>query len=356
METVIRAKNNVTKGITEVSGIPKTVRERAEILHVLKKYSLFDILWYSVFFVFGMVCIAIFYDDWTIYLTVGELFIYLFYANLIARGKVLGIWLNFVDCLMYGAISFITGAYGELFKTMVISNIFNIYGVISWTKQGNNNNDKKIKDKAKEQDDKNINIEKNKPINGSVKLAPKQSNELQVRALSVKMLVILVVLYIVSTVGVYFVLDLVNTTYAYLGAITFTASMFNKYLSMARYKESWWVSLLGSSVLVVMWTLILVSGVKANGDWTALPVLGTNIASLVNTVNGIIIWNKLYKRTIINGGEYLAMRPVKVNRIIKLKRKYAHLKWTEKTDHIPTPEEVALNRRISVSVKRGLFS
>ena len=204
-EVVIRAKSNVTKGITQTNSIPRSLTYKAELLRVIKKQSKFDLVWYATFIAFGFLCLGLFYKEWMIYLTVGELFCALIYQNLVARGRLSGIYVNILDCLMYGVICFLNGAYGEMFKTLVISNAFNVYGIISWSKQG----------KTKTNDDK-------KQKSG---LGDKKNDELVVKTMSKKMLVVVLVCFAVGTVAAYFVLDAINTSLAYIACITFSLNI-----------------------------------------------------------------------------------------------------------------------------------
>lgn len=332
-EQTIRAKSNVTGGITKTDKIPKELRARAELLRVIKKQSTFDLVYYAVFIALGFLCIGLFHKDWMIYLTVAELFCALIVNNLLARGRVLGIWMNIVDCCLFAVICFITKAYGELFKTFVISNAFNIYGIISWSRQG-------------------------KPKKGEQEVKAPKNDELEVRTMSKKLWIIILSGFAVGCVASYFALEALGTTLAYLGCITFTCNIVIKYLQMSRYKESYWFALFSSMISTSMWTVMLVQAVISGNDWSILPTLGGALSGFSSNIYGLITWNKLYNRTILNGGAYLAMRPVQIKKIVKIKRKsnmYAHLSWLPEKDHIPTAEELAMQKRIAIAVRQGLF-
>ena len=323
-EKLIVGRSDATKGITQTKALPSGLGRRAEILRVLKQASLYDIIWYVAIIAISIVGIVLAYSEWLAYLTAAEMFCGLVAANLIARGKIIGIWLNILDCTMFGVIAFITHTYGELFKVFVISNVFNIYGIINWSKASN----------------KEVSV-----------------NEFDVRVLSKKMNFVLYSLFVLGSVGVYFVLNAIGTSKAYIGCITFTANIIVKYLQMSRYKEAWYFSLLSDGLSFVMWVLILSDNVATSGDWSILPTAAGSLGYFVNSVNGLIVWNKLFKRRSLSGSVYLAMRPMKrISKFVKLKRNYAHLFWRDETDHIPTKDEIAIARKMRVSFRRGMFT
>lgn len=343
-ERTILAKSNVTSGIRKDTAIPEQLRRRAEILRAFKKTSKFDIIYYSVFVVFGFLCIGLFHKDWMTYLTVAELFCSLIVNNLMARGRISGIYVNFVDCILYGTICFLTKAYGEMVKTLIISNAFNIYGIISWSNTGKTTIQTKRKLKKAKENSKQKAVQINK------------SDELSVRSLSKKMSAIIYPAFAATCVAMYFVLNAFGTTMAYLGCITFTANIFIKYLSMARYREAWWFSLANNIVSIAMWLAILVLGITQSNDWSILPTLGGSIGGLATSINGLVVWNQLFRKTEINGGAYFAHRSVNVRKFTKVKRAYGHLTWKEENNQSSqTPEAIKIKKRIYIAAKQGLF-
>ena len=322
-EQLIKGKIDATKGITKTTLIPSSMKSRAEILRVLKGASAFDIIWYSSFIVLGVVCIVLFHSQWMTYLTVAEMLCGLLAANLIARGKIIGIWLNIVDCILFGIIAFISRAYGEMVKVLIISNIFNVYGIINWS---------------------------------NASKTSVSADEFSVRILGKKMSAIVYPAFAALTAIMYFILSAVVTSKAYLGCITFSCNIAIKYLQMSRYKEAWYFALLNDFISVLMWTMILADNVSASGDWSVLPTVGTSMGFFINSINGMVVWNKLYKKMSFTGSVYLAMRPVNIKRFIVLKRNYQHLVWNREKDHVATPQEIAIARKMRMSFRRGMFS
>jgi len=322
-EKLIKGKSDAAKGILKQKSIPSSMSTKAEILSIFKRASLYDIIWYSSIIALCGVAIALAYSKWMTYLSVLEMFCGLLAANLIARGKIAGIWLNIVDCIMYGVIAYMSHAYGELIKVLIISNIFNVYGIINWSKS-------------------------------SKKTA--STNEFDVRILSKKMSLIVYPAFIAMCVAMYFILNAFGTNKAYFGCITFSGNIMIKYLQMSRYREAWYFAIFGDFIALLMWTMILVDNVTANGDWSVLPTAAACLGYFVNAINGLIVWNKLYKVYNISGSVYLAMRPVKITRFIRLKRNMSHLVWSAQKDHVPTEQEIAVSRKMRVAFKRGMFS
>jgi len=63
-----------------------------------------------------------------------------------------------------------------------------------------------------------------------------------------------------------------------------------------------------------------------------LPVILGMVACLINSFYGYSMWKTMYRKIAVNGGEVLAMRKIKVNKIIKLRRQYQKLIWDKKID------------------------
>ena len=323
-EQTIRAKADATKGITKTSLIPAKYLRDAEILHVFRGFSVFDIVFYIAFISLGIVCLILFHDDWKIYLTVGEMLTGLLASNLIARGKLAGIWINIIDCCMFGVIAYLSKAYGELIKVAVISNAFNIYGIINWTRAAKKSNS--------------------------------SSNELVVKSMGKKMSAIVYPSFVALCVASFFALRAVGTAQVYIACITFSCNIAIKTLQMSRYREAWYFSILTDILAAVMWVLILVENVQARGDWSVLPTAGSAIGFLANAINGLIVWNKLYKKNKLSGSVYLANRPVVIKKFIKLKHTYSHLIWDKERDHVTTIDEAKYARHLGLSFRRGMFA
>ena len=323
-EQIIRARADATKGITKTSAIPAKYLRDAEILHVFRTVSTFDLVFYISFISLAAVCIGLFHSDWKIYLTVGEMLVGLLASNLIARGKIAGIWINIIDCCMFGVIAYISKAYGELVKVAIISNAFNIYGIINWSR--------------------------------AAKKSKSSSNEIVVKSMGKKMSAIVYSSFVVLCVASFFALRAVGTTQVYIACITFSCNIAIKTLQMSRYREAWYFSILTDILAAVMWILILVENVSKSGDWSVLPTAGSAIGFLANAINGLIIWNKLYKKNKLSGSVYLANRPVVIKKFIKLSHNYNHLIWDISHDHVTTEDEIKYAKRLGISFRRGMFS
>ena len=319
----IRTQSFATKGITKTSSIPNSMKWRAEFERKMKSQNKFDVIWYSVFVTFGFVCVGLFYSDWMIYLTVAELFSGLLVNNLLARGKVLGIWINILSCLLYGTICYLTKAYGEMAKTLIISNVFNIIGIVNWNKSSKKS----------------------------------ETSDLAVRTMSKKHLSLVLTAFAACSVATYFVLDAVGTTLAYIGCITFTLNIVIKYTQMSRYKESWWFAIANGIISTIMWLVIVIQSGTSSGDWSTLPTFGGSLGALSSSIYGLVTWNSLFKRATVRGGNYFAMRPVRIRRVVKLRRgSLAHLVWDSKKDYIPTEDEVRYFKKIKLINNRVLYN
>ena len=60
--------------------------------------------------------------------------------------------------------------------------------------------------------------------------------------------------------------------------------------------------------------------------------MGSGFASVANDIYALSLWNGLYRKARLNGGKILNIRPLKINKIIKLRRRYKHMIWSEKVE------------------------
>jgi len=114
--------------------------DQVEFLTRLKKQSKFTIFWYITFIILGAVCLALDIKGW---LYVIDLYVVMLNIDLVARGKISGIYVGIAECVLYGVICFITQLYGEIFKVLCISIPLNIVSIVNWTKSKKKNEKEK---------------------------------------------------------------------------------------------------------------------------------------------------------------------------------------------------------------------
>ena len=159
-----------------------------------------------------------------------------------------------------------------------------------------------------------------------------QENTVTIRKLNKKSLVWLPIVLIAIYTLSYFGLNLIGTSALIFSAGAFTCTIFNKILNGLRFKESWYFSIISNLISTGMWVQIMVSAGSQGISLTELPALISTFACLSNSFYGFNIWKSMYRKIAVNGGEVLAMRKIKINKLIKLRRQYQHLVWDKKVD------------------------
>lgn len=304
---LIRGRVTATAGIHNIDNLNMSIgagANRIDILRALEKQNLFNIIWYIVFIVLGIACLIIAPKGW---FNVIDLFVLMVNIDLVSRGKLLGVYIGIAECFMYAWICFNSGLYGEVIKMFVINVPLNIFTLVSWTK----------------------NLKKSKQISYKTE----EENTLEIRAFPKKYYWALILICAVLYVGCYFGLKLLKTSALIFSAGVMVCSIVNKVLSGMRYKESWLFSILSHTISIGMWVMVIIEASKTGLNLEELAPLISTLASLSNGFYGWYLWRGMYNKEVINNkGEILNKRPVKINRIIKLRRKYQQLFWDRDVD------------------------
>ena len=312
--TNIYSKKLISGKVTATAGIrnPHNLNmvyghaaNRIEILRALEKQNKFKLIWYIIFFVLGAVCLIIEPKSWFYVL---DLYVLLFNVDLASRGKLIGVYLGILECFMYVYISYISGLYGEIIKMLAISVPLNIFTIISWTK---NIKEQKKKTNKKQDEENTVVIRKLK------------------KSTLIWIPLILAIIYIPSFFG----LKALGTNALIFSAGALTLTIFNKILNGLRFKESWLFGIASSMISFGMWIQVMLSSINSSGfNIIELPVILSMLAYLSNSFYGYNMWKSMYRKIAINGGEVLAMRKLKINKIIKLRRQYQKFIWNKKVD------------------------
>ena len=131
---LITGKVTATAGIRNFQNLNLTEyasKNRIDILKALEASTKFRLIWYVIFITLGITCLFIEPKSWFYVL---DLFVLMVNVDLVTRGKVSGIYVGIVDCLMYAYVSFSSGLYGEAIKMLLINIPLNIFSIISWTR------------------------------------------------------------------------------------------------------------------------------------------------------------------------------------------------------------------------------
>ena len=267
--------------------------DRLQVLKTLQKENTFRFWWYLIFSIATIVAFAFNPSAW---LSVIEVFILMVNIDLVARGKVIGIYIGILDCIIYMIICYMAGLWGEILKMAIINIPLNIVAIVSWTK----------------------NIKKQSAVNSS----------LEIRRLNLKSTLIWIAVFCGSAVGGYFLLGALGTTSLIISSVSFAIGVISKILNGQRYMESYQVSMVGNIISLALWISTLI--VAPNADATVQIIL--YLATLTNNIYSYALWRGMYRKRTVNGGKILARRKVKINRVIKLRRMYKNLYWDKKVD------------------------
>jgi nicotinamide riboside transporter PnuC len=131
---LIKATVATNVGINNTDKIVKMYgasANRVELLRRLRKYSKFTIIWYITFFLLGLICFAISPSSW---FYVIDLYVVMINIDLVARGKLVGMYIGIFECFLYSFNAMQSGLWGEVIKNLAICVPLNIVSIINWTK------------------------------------------------------------------------------------------------------------------------------------------------------------------------------------------------------------------------------
>ena len=272
--------------------------DRLQVLRTLQKENKFRFWWYLLFSIATIACLIWQPAGW---FSVIEVFVLMVNIDLVARGKVAGLYIAILDCILYIVICSMSGLWGEVIKMVAIFIPLNIMGVINWTKN--------LKSKQKNKYD---------------------SQSIQIRRLSTKGWIISAVVLVVLAIAGYFFLGWLGTTSLIVSSISFAISIVYKYLSGQRYMEGYVISMVSNVISIVLW----VSAFIATQEPNAMVQIIAMVACLTDGIYGYILWRGMYRKEKINGGKVLSKRKINIKRVIKLRRMYKNLYWNQSSDII----------------------
>lgn len=298
---LIRANVTGNLGITSAMRYKAIYGEdidRYQVLRVLHRENTFRFWWYLIGLIATVVNLCLYPSSW---LACIEVVVLMLNIDFLCRGKVIGIYLGILDCLIYIAICSMTGLWGEVIKMCAINIPLNVWAIISWTKN--------IKEQTK---------------NGT----KTKSSTIEIRKLSTKGYLVSALVFVVACVGGYFLLRALGTTSLILSTIAFAFGLICKVLATLRYKESYYFVIIKDLIAIALWISVLVT----SGPASAIGPMILVLISLSDGIYGLIFWKQMYRQNTVNGGRILAKRKVNIKRIIKLRRMYKNLYWNKEVD------------------------
>lgn len=295
---------NNTEKIVKIYGASAN---RVELLTRLRKYSKFTIVWYITFFLLGLVCFAITPSSWFYVL---DLYVVMVNIDLVARGKLIGMYIGIFECFLYSFNAIQSGLWGEVIKNLAICVPLNVVTIVNWTKS--------IRKQRYE------------------KFSSKEDEDIIVRKLTKLELLKYFVIGIFVCAGCYallrYILPLIGIkqdTALLLGSVSLAITIISKILTSKKYMETWILGITGSIICLLMWGQSIISD---GFNLSQLSMIIYYLACFTNDVYAYSLWKSMYRKIAVNGGKLLALRKVNIRRIIKLKRQFRTLHWDKKVD------------------------
>ena len=277
---------------------------RIELLQKLKKQSKFTLYWFTIFIVLGAVCLALdFKNSW---FNIFDLYILMVNIYLVAKGKLIGMYIGVLECLFYAFICYQSELFGEIIKVMCISVPLNIYTIVSWTISIKKQKKEKYKD-------------------------PNDEEDIVIKKFNKKQLALYIFLAIVCVAFSYILLKfgLKQKNALFLSSVALMITIMGKILTAQRYMESYAVFVAGDVICMLMWGQTLIQTGFSIAQFTMIIYY---IACFSNDIYAYGMWKSMYRKVAVNGGVVLAMRKVNIKRIARLRRRFRHLHWDKEID------------------------
>ena len=275
---------------------------RIEILNKLRKQSKFTLYWFATFITLGIVCLFLDPAGW---FNVLDLYILMINIHLVAKGRLLGIYVGILECVFYAFICFNSALYGEVFKVFAITIPLNIFSIISW-----------IRSARKQKQEKYVET---------------KQEDIVIKKLSKKSRPIYLLAIVLCTGVAYVLLRFVigQTNALLLSSIALAISIVGKVMTAKRYMESYVLFLFGNIICLFMWGQTMIQTGFVLADITMIVYY---LACFTMDIYAYDLWKAMYRKVAVNGGVILAMRKVNIKKIIKLRRQFRNLHWDKKID------------------------
>ena len=267
---------------------------RKAIIDAISSKSLFEKIWYVVFVLAGIACL-IFVKPFTFELAfaVSSMFLFMVSENLIANGSRWGFVVSLGSSALYVADCIVFGVYGEVAINLLLYMPLAAYSFFSY--------------KRAELED------------GSKKF-------LKVRKLKWFQLIILLFLVVAGGFLVSLILNLFAAKQSLLNSLSVVAFIVGMVIGALRFIDSWYFDILGNVFTILMWVFVSASNISS------LPFVISSLSSLVNDFYGIYYWYKLHKKSLASNGVILNKRPLKISKIITIRRRYKNFVWNKNVD------------------------
>ena len=304
-ENLILGKVNATVGINKMQTVKRVFGPHAlrpELINMIEASSKFKLFWYVFFILFAIIYTIIVPES---YIYNIDLIVLMVNLDLLTRGKVIGVYVGMVECLIYGYISYSTGLYGEMFKALGICLVINIFTCINWSLSKKKLKESKLED--------------------SSDIAIKKFNKKSL----IMSLLLLGSFYGLSILLLKFVFQ--QKILIYINALTLALMLLYKVLSATRYMESWIFSFIHDAISIILWLCLIIG---STDYLIEIPVLFTMLSAFTNDLYAYIVWRSINKRMLPTSVVILSKRKINIQKVIKLRREFQKLKWNKTVDNM----------------------
>jgi len=292
---LIVGSSNATRGsdFNDVSR-EQQMERRIAVLENLKKKSLYEKIWYTLFILAELLCLILI-RPFTYSLAFGALsgLLYLFSENLQANGKRVGFIIALTSATLYVVDCIVFKIYGEVAMNLLVYMPIYAYSFFSYKRAEKKDGNKKF---------------------------------LSVRKLGVWGHILVISLIVALGVGVGYILKLVGSIYPFINAFSLTCFIAAMMLNAFRYVQTWYFDMLGNLFTLLLWIFV------SSGELSSLPFVISTFAAFTNDIYGMFSWGRLLRKSKPSGGKILNMRPLKINKVIKIRRQYKELVWNKDID------------------------
>ena len=277
---------------------------------LMHRTGIFEFFWYPIFIVLGVLCLTLIpiftkmtsIDVLLLVFSVLSLWLGMTGNNFVAKGYRFGLILTCINMVLYVVVSAIQKVWGEVIINTFVYLPLAIYSFFKWKQD-------------------------------ALKKAEKGARMDDVEKMTGKELLLYILLLLGLTAGVWAVLNFgLSQAFAIFNAVSIAGCIVGDIARTKRYIETWFFYMLCNIGGITLWALqIFASG---NVSLAVLPAMISFMATLSNNFNGVYIWSVLYRNTHRNGGVYLAMRPVNIKGVAKLKRTYRKMTCAETEKYV----------------------
>ena len=175
---------------------------------------------------------------------------------LLAKGKSFAYLIYIICILLYIVVSYNNRYFGEIIIYVLLILPMCLFSLITWLKHPN-----------------------------------KKTNTVEVNNISTKEKIIMIILLIPITLGVYYFLKIFNTNELKASTFTFVCTLYANYLQIRRNNLSFYFYSIEDIALLILWGLPILKG-----NISLLPLIINSSFNFINDLYGIYNWKQLEKK------------------------------------------------------------